>query len=157
ALEVIERNARSQARLINDLLDISRITSGKLQLDRVPIDLRAVLRTAVDSARPAATARSIELTMAVDDREAWILGDAGRVEQVLGNLLSNAVKFTPRDGRIDVALHTGGGLARIAVRDSGEGIAGEFLPFVFDRFRQAQSGTNRPHGGLGLGLAVVRS
>jgi signal transduction histidine kinase/CheY-like chemotaxis protein len=154
-LEVIERNVRAQARLIEDVLDVSRIITGKMQLAVRRVDLGAVIDAALESVRPAALARRIDLAPIVEG-PASIKGDPERLQQVLWNLLSNAIKFTPEGGRIEVRLVPGGEEARIEVTDSGKGIDPEFLPYVFDRFRQADSSSTRAHGGLGIGLALVR-
>jgi signal transduction histidine kinase len=156
ALETIDRNAQAQARIIGDLLDISRIVAGKLRIELRPLNLVAVVNAAVESARPEAAARGIRLETTVDEDAAEVEGDAERLQQVLANLLSNALKFTPSGGSVEVCLERDGARARIAVRDTGPGIAGDILPYVFDRFRQADSSATRAHGGLGLGLAIVR-
>jgi PAS domain S-box-containing protein len=156
ALETIERNARSQKQLVDDLLDASRIITGKLRLELKPTELKRVVESACEAARPAAAAKSIELGLALDASASRVAGDAERLQQVVWNLLSNAVKFTPEGGRIEVRVERDGKQALISVADTGEGIKEEFLPFVFDRFRQADGTTTRTHGGLGLGLAIVR-
>lgn len=156
ALETIERNADAQTRLIEDLLDISRIISGKLLLDTRPVEMAPVIRDAVSAVRPAAQAKSIAVVTSIDASAGLVLGDASRLQQVFWNLLSNAVKFTPKDGRIEVSLGRVESQAEFSVRDTGEGIEPEFLPYVFDRFRQADGSKTRKHGGLGLGLAIVR-
>ncbi|HLL71188.1 MAG TPA: ATP-binding protein [Pyrinomonadaceae bacterium] len=156
ALETIERNARSQKQLIDDLLDASRIITGKLRLELKPTQLKSVVESACYAARPAAEAKGIEIQLALDPAASLVAGDAERLQQVVWNLLSNAVKFTPEGGRVEVGLARDGTHAQIAVRDTGQGIKTEFLPFVFDRFRQADQSTTRTHGGLGLGLAIVR-
>jgi signal transduction histidine kinase/ActR/RegA family two-component response regulator len=156
ALEVFERNARSQAQLIEDLLDVSRIISGKLRLDVQPVDLSFVVQAALDVVRPAAEAKKISLEVSLDPKAGPVLGDPGRLQQVVWNLLSNAVKFTPREGRIQTRLSRINSHAEITVSDTGQGISPEFLPYVFDRFRQADSTLSRKHGGMGLGLAIVR-
>jgi signal transduction histidine kinase len=155
-LEVIERNARSQAQLIEDLLDVSRIISGKLHLDVKTLDLSTTIEAAISVVRPAAEAKSIQLTYVHGPRVGAISGDTGRLQQVVWNLISNAVKFTPEGGRVDVRLEQVDSHARIRVSDNGKGIKAEFLPRVFDRFRQGDSSTTRAYGGLGLGLAIVR-
>jgi PAS domain S-box-containing protein len=155
ALETIERNTRLQARLIEDLLDLSRITAGKLALDLKPVALDAVIAAAVETVRPAATARSIDLRLAIEPAPP-VLGDAARLQQVVGNLVSNAVKFSAERGRVTIRLTRGGDRVAVSVTDSGEGIEPEFLPHVFDRFRQAEASTTRRHGGLGLGLTIAR-
>ena len=156
ALETIERNARSQKQLIDDLLDASRIITGKLRLELKPTELRSVVESACHAARPAAEAKGIELHLALERGSSRVAGDAERLQQVVWNLLSNAVKFTPERGRVEVRLARVGTQAEISVRDTGQGIRPEFLPFVFERFRQADQTTTRTHGGLGLGLAIVR-
>ena len=156
ALEAIERNASLQTKLIDDLLDVSRIITGKLNLDRRPIEMAHVVSDAVNTVRPAADAKNITIETSFDADAGPVLGDANRLQQVVWNLLSNAVKFTPKNGRIGVALLRADSQIEISVRDSGEGIHPEFLPYVFDRFRQADGKTTRSHSGLGLGLAIVR-
>jgi signal transduction histidine kinase/CheY-like chemotaxis protein len=156
ALESIDRGARSQAKLIEDLLDVSRIVSGKLSLTLQPVDLGAVVEAAMESQRPAAQAKGLQLEKAPTPTQFVVMGDAGRLQQVFLNILSNAVKFTPPGGRIDVRLATKNGSAEVAIADTGEGIASDFLPYVFDRFRQADGTSTRSHMGLGLGLAIVR-
>ncbi|HVH04997.1 MAG TPA: ATP-binding protein, partial [Myxococcota bacterium] len=155
-LEVIERSARSQHRLIEDLLDVSRIISGKLALERAPLALRTVVDAAVEDARPAAREKDIAIVSGYD-AEPTIEGDATRLRQVMGNLFSNAIKFTPRGGRVEVRLASESEVATIAIADTGCGIDPAFLPQLFERFRQADSSTTRRHGGLGIGLSVVRS
>ena len=155
-LATIERNARAQTQIIEDLLDMSRIISGKVVLNVHELDVAQVVQAALASARPAADAKGLRVVTSIDTAAGSISGDAGRLQQVLWNLLSNAVKFTPRGGRIDVAVERTDQTVDIRVTDSGEGIAPEFLPFVFDRFRQADASTTRRHGGLGLGLSIVK-
>jgi PAS domain S-box-containing protein len=155
-LETIERNTWMQARLIDDLLDVSRIVAGKFQLDHRPVDLVSVVADAVESQRRTAEAGRVVVSTALDPSAARVLGDTVRLEQVVGNLVSNALKFTPPDGRVDVRLERTGTNARITVSDTGGGIEPDVLPHVFDRFRQADSSATRRHGGLGLGLAIVR-
>lgn len=156
ALDVIARSAKLQAQLIDDLLDISRIISGKLRLNVARIDPAAAVAAAIDVVRPAATAKNIELEATFDDGVGQILADPDRVQQIVWNLVSNAVKFTPARGRVHVRLQRIDSTIEIVVSDTGVGISSEFLPFVFDRFRQADSSSNRAKGGLGLGLAIVR-
>ncbi|MDQ1592638.1 MAG: hypothetical protein QOG71_3265 [Pyrinomonadaceae bacterium] len=156
ALHTIERNARAQAQLIDDLLDTSRIITGKLRLEVRPVDLASVVSAAAETARPAADAKDIRLQTLLDTQAAPISGDPDRLEQVVWNLLSNAIKFTPKGGRVQVRLERVNSHVEITVADTGRGIAPEFLPHVFDRFRQADQTTTRTHGGLGLGLAIVR-
>jgi PAS domain S-box-containing protein len=155
-LEAISRNAKMQVRLIEDLLDMTRIESGQLRLDLQRIELDGVIAAAIDSALPAATARGLTLRTAFGSGGGWVMGDPARVQQIVGNLLSNAIKFTPRGGRIDVTLDRIGSQAVITVRDTGQGIQPEFLPRLFDRFQQQDATTTRRHGGLGIGLAIVR-
>ncbi|MEP6924194.1 MAG: ATP-binding protein [Pyrinomonadaceae bacterium] len=157
AIQVIERNARSQAQLIEDLLDITRITSGKLRLNVRPTNLAQVVEAAVDTIRPAAEAKEITIIKILDTSAGLVSGDADRLQQVVWNLLSNAIKFSPKNGRIETRLEKIGSFIEIIVRDSGKGIESEFLPFVFDRFRQQDGATTRKYGGLGLGLAIVRN
>jgi signal transduction histidine kinase/ActR/RegA family two-component response regulator len=156
ALESIERNARAQSVLINDLLDVSRVISGKLRIEQSPVDLPSVVLAAIDAVRPAVRARDIDLTVSLGSvaREVW--GDADRLQQVMWNLLSNAVKFTPLGGRVEVVVEELAGAVQISVADNGGGIDSAFLPHVFERFRQADSSTTRMQAGLGLGLAIVR-
>jgi signal transduction histidine kinase/ActR/RegA family two-component response regulator len=156
AIETIERNAQAQTQLVNDLLDVSRAISGKVRLDVQSMDLSHVVLAAIDSMQPAADAKGIHLQAMLDPHAGPISGDRDRMQQVVWNLLSNAIKFTPRDGRVRVTLEKQSTHVELAVSDTGSGIAPEFLPHVFDRFRQADAGTTRQHGGLGLGLAIVR-
>jgi signal transduction histidine kinase/CheY-like chemotaxis protein len=155
-LDAIDRNARVQAQLIDDLLDVSRIVSGKLNLDVRPLDVSSVTRAAINVVQPAADAKGIKLCYWSRPGLGAISADSARLQQIIWNLLSNAVKFTPRDGKIDVRVEQDGSNAKLTVRDTGQGIDPEFLPRVFDRFRQADSSTTRGFGGLGLGLAIVR-
>lgn len=155
-LEIIHRNAQAQNQLISDLLDVSRIISGKLRLDLRTVELPAVIEAAVEATRPAAEAKGVRLTTALDPRSGPINGDADRLQQVVWNLLTNALKFTDAGGEIGVSLSSVDTRVEITVQDSGIGIAPEFLPHIFDRFRQADPGTNRIHGGMGLGLSIVR-
>jgi PAS domain S-box-containing protein len=156
AVEVIERNAFAQVQLIDDLLDVSRIVTGKMRIEVRPVDLAGVVDTAVDAVRLAAGAKQIQLHRELEPGVPAVSGDADRLRQVVSNLLSNAVKFTPRGGRIEVRLERRAGHARIVVRDNGPGIASDLLPHLFERFRQADSSSSRLHGGLGIGLALVR-
>ncbi|MGB7056734.1 MAG: response regulator [Geitlerinemataceae cyanobacterium] len=156
ALETIERNARIQAQLIDDLLDVSRIIRGKLKLDFHEIPLAAVIRAAVETMEPAAQAKEIELVYHFESQTDRVRGDFNRLQQVVWNLVANAVKFTPRQGRVDVRLQRIGFYLEMQVSDTGMGIVPEFLPYVFDRFSQAEQSTNRSFNGLGLGLAIVR-
>jgi PAS domain S-box-containing protein len=155
-LEVIERNVRAQTQLIGDLLDVSRIITGKLRLEVRPIDLAPVVEAGVDAVRSSAEAKEIALELDLPPGLPRVLGDPDRLQQVVWNLVSNAVKFTPQHGRIEVRLAKADSHISLQVRDSGKGITPDFLPFVFDRFRQADSTSTRSHGGLGLGLAIVR-
>ena len=156
ALESIERNARQQVQLIDDLLDLSRIIAGKLRLDLQVVDLSPVILTAVETARPAAEAKGIRLASALESGTCVVKGDPDRLQQVFWNLLSNAVKFTSRGGRVEVRLARTDSRAEVEVADNGMGIAPELLSVIFDRFRQADPSTSRDQGGLGLGLAIVR-
>jgi PAS domain S-box-containing protein len=156
ALETIERNTRAQVKLVEDLLDLSRIVTGKLRLDIWTVDLPRVTEAAVESTRLAAEAKSIRIETALDPAAGPALGDPHRLQQVVWNLLSNALKFTPRGGLVQVRLARDGDEARLSVRDTGQGIAPAFLPYVFDPFRQGESAMTRTHGGLGLGLSIVR-
>jgi len=156
ALETIERNAKSQAQLIEDILDVSRIITGKLRLRVRPVNLGPVIESAIESVQLAAEAKSIRLQSVLDSEAGPLLGDADRLQQVVWNLLSNAVKFTPKDGRVQILLQRVNSHVEITVSDTGAGISSDFLPFVFDRFSQHDSTTTRSYGGLGLGLAIVR-
>jgi signal transduction histidine kinase/CheY-like chemotaxis protein len=156
ALETVERNARTQSRLIDDLLDLSRIISGKLLVETRAVDLASVVSDSIEVVRPAANAKGIRLSYECEPGAKIISGDPARLQQVAWNLLSNAVKFTPEGGGVCVRLRGDGARASLSVADTGRGIRPEFLPHVFDRFRQADSATTRQHGGLGLGLAIVR-
>ncbi len=156
AAEVIERNARAQTQLINDLLDVSRIVTGKLRLNIGRAMPAAVIESALESLRPTADARGIRLETTLDRTAGPITGDATRLQQVIWNLVSNAIKFTSRGGRVEVHLERAPGQITVRVSDTGQGISPEMLPHVFDRFRQGEGGTTRAHGGLGLGLAIVR-
>ncbi len=155
AADVIRQNAAVQAQLIEDILDVSRIVGGRLVLDARPVPLRAVIDDAIDSLAPASSAKSIQIVRRLADG-VLVQGDRHRLQQVVWNLVSNALKFTPKGGRIEVELHEVDGDAAIRVTDTGIGISAEFLPFVFDRFRQADSSKSRRHSGLGLGMAIVR-
>ncbi|HUE82150.1 MAG TPA: PAS domain S-box protein [Pyrinomonadaceae bacterium] len=156
ALEIIERNARSQARLIDDLLDVSRVITGNLRLETSHVNLSGVIEAARDVVRPATDAKGIRLTLDFDPSTPPVNGDPNRLRQVVWNLLLNAIKFTPRGGSVTVKLEPVELQARLTVSDTGEGISPDFLPYVFDRFRQAEASVSRRQGGLGLGLAVVR-
>ena len=156
AVETIKRNAKSQAQIIDDILDVSRIITGNLYLELHPIELESVLEAAVNVVRPTAEAKGIRIDLNMDTEPIAVSGDTNRLQQVFWNLLSNAVKFTPSGGTVSVALRRVESHAEIAVSDTGAGITPEFLPYVFDRFRQADSTSTRHHGGLGLGLAIAR-
>jgi signal transduction histidine kinase/ActR/RegA family two-component response regulator len=156
ALQVIERNLRQQTQILTDLLDVSRIVSGKLTLDLQVVELAPIIEMAVDIVRSAAEAKRLTLTTTLGPEVVAVSGDATRLQQVFWNLITNAVKFTPPGGWVDVRLERVDGQARVAVVDTGRGIAAEFLPELFQRFRQAETGFTRHHGGLGLGLAIVR-
>jgi len=155
AIEAIQRNARAQAQLVGDLLDVSRAVTGKLRIEPKPIDFAGVLHAAIETIQLAAEAKRIRLTVDVVER-AVVKGDPDRLQQVAWNLLTNALKFTPEGGRVEVRLQRQASEAVLDVQDNGQGIDPEFLPFVFERFRQEDSGITRRHGGLGLGLAIVR-
>jgi PAS domain S-box-containing protein len=156
AIESLERNARAQAQLVDDLLDMSRIISGKLHIKADTVDLATVVTNAVDTVRAGAAAKQLELDVQVPAQRLRVIGDADRLQQVVWNLVSNAIKFTPRGGRIDVALRRVDASAEISVRDTGIGIAESFRPFLFERFRQLDATPTRRQGGLGLGLSIVR-
>jgi len=156
AIEAIARNVEAQRQLVEDILDASRIITGKLRIEMVPVDLPRVIEAAVDSMRPAAEAKGIELQTALDPKTTRVSGDAGRLQQVIWNLISNAIKFTPQEGRVQILTEQVDSHVEIKVIDTGPGIKPEFLPHVFDRFRQEDSSITRAHGGLGLGLSIVR-
>jgi PAS domain S-box-containing protein len=156
ALHVIDRNATAQARLIDDMLDMARIVSGKLRLEMAPVDLVVATLAAVDVIAPAAQAKNITIKKLLGSAPQLVTADADRMQQIAWNVLSNAVKFTPGGGTITIRIDQGGGLVRLSISDTGKGITPEFLPFVFERFRQANSSVSRTEGGLGLGLALVR-
>jgi PAS domain S-box-containing protein len=156
ATEIIERNAKAQSQLIEDLLDISRVITGKLTINVRSVELAQIIEAAIDSIRPAAEAKSIQLRARLESKDSLVSGDPNRLQQIVWNLLSNAVKFTPRHGLVEVSLGRVDSHFQITVSDSGVGISPEFLPFVFDRFSQANTTTERKYGGLGLGLAIVR-
>jgi signal transduction histidine kinase len=157
AIGAIIRSAEAQRQLIEDLLDMARIMSGKLRLNLREMDLAQSVRAAVDAVRPVAAVKRVSLDVQFNPCEGMVLGDPERLQQVVWNLLTNAVKFTPEGGRVEIRLcpHDGG-MARIIIKDTGKGIAPQFLPYVFERFRQGDASTTRTHGGLGLGLAIVR-
>jgi PAS domain S-box-containing protein len=155
-LEAIERNSQVQFQLIEEILDVSRIITGKLRLEIQPMDLGAVIESAMDTVRPSAEAKGVRLTCRLDPFVGQIAGDPDRLQQVVWNLLSNSIKFTPGGGAVAVRLERTDSQARITIRDTGLGIGPEFLPYVFDRFRQADASSTKVHGGLGLGLSIVR-
>jgi PAS domain S-box-containing protein len=156
-LEAIDRNARAQAQIIDDLLDMSRIISGKLRLDVQQLDLPAVVLEAIDTMRPSAAAKGVRLQTVIDPLNASVSGDPNRLQQIFWNLLSNAIKFTPRGGQVQVLLERLDSYVEVSVIDTGEGISPDFLPYIFNRFQQADASTTRRHGGLGLGLAIVKN
>jgi len=155
-IDAIDRNATAQERLIADLLDVSSITTGKMRLDLKPVDIAEVARNSIDGQFGLAKSKSISIETDIDARGALIPGDSGRLQQIMSNLLVNAIKFTPAGGRIFIRLEKQPSRVELSVSDNGEGISGEFLPYIFDTFRQEDSGTTREHGGLGLGLAIVK-
>ncbi len=156
-IDVIDRNATAQRAIIDELLDVSRIITGKLKLETQPIDPAVVVDAAVDAIRPAALAKNIEIITAIERNRGLVVGEAVRLQQVIWNLLSNAVKFTPKGGRVEVLLTVTGRHFEISIGDTGEGIPSDFLPYIFDRFSQADTSSRRKHGGLGVGLSIVRS
>jgi CheY-like chemotaxis protein/nitrogen-specific signal transduction histidine kinase len=155
-IAIIGRSVRSQRQLIEDLLDMSRIESGKVSLDMQRLDLPSVASAAMDTVRPAAMAKGIRLTSAFSNLGGVMMGDKNRVQQILWNLLTNAIKFTPKDGQVHVVIERGNSHVEISVTDTGEGIAPEMLEQIFERFRQADASSTRRHGGLGLGLAIAK-
>jgi signal transduction histidine kinase/ActR/RegA family two-component response regulator len=157
ALEVIDRNVRSQAQLIDDLVDVSRVVAGKFRLDVRPIELATVIKAAAESQRPASDAKRIRLLLVLDERVGLVSGDSERLQQVMWNLISNAIKFTPKGGRVQVVLGRAESHVEISVIDNGIGIDAAFLPHVFEPFQQENAGSMRRHGGLGLGLSIVRT
>nr|WP_242063487.1 ATP-binding protein [Nostoc sp. FACHB-892] len=156
ALKTIERNAKAQAKLIDDLLDVSRIIQGKLRLEKCPVSLVSVILEAIETIKPQAQAKDITIEFMLEESASYVWGDASRLQQVVWNLLSNAVKFTPSGGRVEIGLQVTDTNALLVVKDTGVGINAEVLPYIFDRFRQADASTTRTYGGLGLGLAIVR-
>ncbi len=156
ALETIDRNAKSQAQLIEDILDVSRMITGKLRLNNEPVDIASVINAAIDSVQLAIDSKDVQLEVTLDPSARHTIGDANRLQQVVWNLLANAIKFTPSGGCIQVKVARSGRNVKIQVTDNGQGIKSEFLPYIFDRFRQGDGSTTRQHGGLGLGLAIVR-
>jgi PAS domain S-box-containing protein len=156
AIETIERNARTQEQIIEDILDVSRIVTGKIRLEVSTVEIASVIEAAVDTLRPTADTRGVRLQTVLDSGPNLVYGDTGRLQQIIWNLLTNAIKFTPRNGRVQVTLERTNSNVEIKVVDTGRGISKEFLPYVFERFRQADSSTTREYGGIGLGLAIVR-
>ncbi|MDQ1610728.1 MAG: hypothetical protein QOG00_659 [Pyrinomonadaceae bacterium] len=156
AMQVIEHNARAQTRIVDDILDVSHIIAGKLKVNRTPLALAPVVQSAVDTLQPAAAAKEVTLAVALDHNAGVILGDAERLQQIIWNLVANAIKFTPAGGLIEVSMARVESSLEVRVRDDGIGIDAQFVPYVFERFRQADSSTTRSYGGLGLGLAIVR-
>jgi len=156
-LEVIERNVKSQMHITDNLLDVSHIITGRLQLVTSPTSMATVIRAAVETVRPAATAKNIQFNVFLGESVDPIAADADRLQQVVWNLLSNSIKFTPQDGRVEVHLvQTADGAVETTVSDTGQGIRAEFLPHIFDNFRQQDDSSTRRYGGLGLGLSIVR-
>ena len=156
AIEVIGRNVAVQVRLIDELLDLSRVLSGKIRIEARHLNLVSVVEAAVETFKPAATAKGIRLQMVLNSEAGAIFGDPERLQQVIGNLISNAIKFTPKGGRVQVTLQRVNSAVEVSVADTGIGIAVDFLPYVFDRFRQANDTSSKDHGGLGIGLAIAQ-
>ncbi len=156
AIESIRRNAKAQTRIVDDILDVSRIITGNLLFDLNPVELAPVIEAAITAVRPTADAKGVRIETEIDSAPLVVSGDANRLQQVIWNLISNAVKFTEKGGCVSLRLRQVNSSVEIKVADTGQGISPEFLPFVFDRFRQADSTTTRQHGGLGLGLAIAR-
>ena len=156
AIETIERNAKAQAQLVEDILDVSRVITGKLQLQIGPADIASIINAAIDSVQPAATSKAIEIEVTLDPLIRHIAADANRLQQIIWNLLANAIKFTPPGGHVNVSLKRKAANVQITVSDTGKGIDPTFVPFIFDRFRQEDATTTRSYGGLGLGLSIVR-
>ena len=156
ALEVIERNAKAQGEIIGDLLDISQIVTGKFTIGHERVEVAAIIQTIAETLRPQAETKSIDLTVRLDEAEFFVLGDDERLRQIVWNLASNAVKFTPGGGAVSIRAARNAANLEMTVSDTGIGIEKEFLPFIFDKFRQADASTTRLHGGLGLGLSIVR-
>jgi signal transduction histidine kinase len=156
ALETIERNAQLQQKIVEDILDVSKITAGQLQLDLEPMPFRPVVEAAVESVRPLAEGKKMRITVELDDDPAIIIGDHARLHQVVWNLLTNSIKFTPEGGAMRVTLDVTESRVELVIADTGIGITADFLPHVFERFRQGDARVSRAHGGLGLGLAIVR-
>lgn len=157
ALDTIKRNVRSQGQIIEDLLDISRIVAGQMRLDLQPISLAESIESAIESVRPTAQAKEIKFIENIESAKIFVMGDANRLQQIFWNLLTNAIKFTQLHGQIEISLREIDAFAEITVRDNGQGMTEDFLPFVFERFRQADGSSKRKHGGLGLGLSIVKN
>ena len=157
ALDTIQRNVRSQTQIIEDLLDISRIVAGQMRLELKPLDLGESIDSAFEGVMHAAKSKNITIVKSVPDRSPYVMGDSSRLQQILWNLLTNAVKFTPNAGEVEVVLREVDDFAELIVRDNGQGISPDFLPFVFERFRQGEGGSRRKQGGLGLGLSIVKN
>ena len=156
AWDVVERNATSLKQIIEDVLDVSRIVAGRLRLNVAPVDLPEILRDATATVMPAADARGVRVETVIEPLTAPVSGDADRLQQIVWNLLSNAIKFTPRGGKVQLRLSRVNSHVEVTVSDTGRGISPDFLPFVFERFRQADATFTREHGGLGLGLAIAK-
>jgi signal transduction histidine kinase len=156
SLDMIERNAKAQARIVEELLEVSRITTGKLDFNRQPTDLLSIIQTAIDVVRPSMQSFGIELKTSLQAPQRLIWCDRDRIQQVVWNLLSNAIKFTQQGGTVEVKLENGPAAARLCISDTGVGISRDFLPHVFEPFRQAGNFTTRMQGGLGVGLSIVR-
>jgi signal transduction histidine kinase len=156
AFEAIERNAKAQAELIEDMLDVSRIITGRLRLEMNPVELASAVEAALDSVKPAADAKDVRLEYTLEQDSGLIMGDSHRLQQIVWNLLSNAVKFTPSGGLVRINLRRGDSEIRLTVTDTGKGISPQFLPYVFERFRQAETMVSRTSTGLGLGLSIAR-
>jgi len=155
-LETIDRNTKALSQLIEDLLDVSRIMTGKFRIEMRPVNLASVMDAAIDAVRSPAEAKNIQINSVFEDKVILVSGDPTRLQQIAWNLLTNAIKFTPKGGRIEIRLHRHNSDVQITVTDTGQGIYAEFLPYLFERFRQADASITRKHGGLGLGLAIVR-
>ena len=154
--DIVERSAKAQLQIIEDLLDSARIITGKLRINTQPVDLLLIIHAAIDAVRPAAEAKEIRISTHIEAPDSIVRADSERLQQVLWNLLANAVKFTPAGGTVDLYLEQHDSLAEIRIEDSGPGVPAEFLPRIFERFSQADGSSTRKHGGLGLGLAIVR-
>jgi signal transduction histidine kinase/CheY-like chemotaxis protein len=156
ALTVIERNAKAQAKIIGDILDVSRIITGNLRIDAHPVELEPIIRETIETLQLAANAKGISISLLVEPGSGSITGDPDRLQQIVWNLVANAIKFTPKNGQVEIRLRQRDSQLELTANDNGIGISSEFLPYVFERFRQADSSNTRSHGGLGLGLAIVR-